>query len=411
MAVSVSLVAPQIAFAESNDELKARIDKLEKMVSELKSELTARDKVQAMSSSDTSGGSGSIIEKLAGDIDVHGFVDTSYIFNANTPSGKTNSLRVFDTESNSFMLNLVELNLEKAVSMDSPFGFRVDLAYGNDASHFGSSGLGSTSDEFDLWQAYAQFMLPFSVPMFYETDIKAGKFATLLGAEVIESKDDWNFSRSFLFGYAIPFNHTGVRVHVKPFEEYDLDLTLGVVNGWDNVTDNNKAKTIEGQIAFSPMENMSFIVNGIFGSEKDDINGDYRTVIDLIWTYDVTDKLSLMANYDYGYEKNGVESGKDAQWDGVAGYAKYAIFDWWSIGCRGEYFHDRNGVRTGVASSIGINDASLYEFTITNEFKLHENLIFRVEFRHDGADEDVFAKDGTMCSYQNTISGEVIAMF
>src|SRR5436309_1397363 len=40
--------------------------------------------------------------------------------------------------------------------------------------------------------------------------VKAGKFVTLLGSEVIEAPSNFNYSRSFLFGFAIPFTHTGV---------------------------------------------------------------------------------------------------------------------------------------------------------------------------------------------------------
>ena len=42
----------------------------------------------------------------------------------------------------------------------------------------------------------------------------AGKFVTPMGAEVIESQDNWNYTRSILFGYAIPFYHVGVRATV-----------------------------------------------------------------------------------------------------------------------------------------------------------------------------------------------------
>ncbi len=44
--------------------------------------------------------------------------------------------------------------------------------------------------------------------------IDAGKFVTPIGAEVIESQDNWNYTRSTLFGYAIPFYHTGLRATV-----------------------------------------------------------------------------------------------------------------------------------------------------------------------------------------------------
>src|SRR5437773_172971 len=43
-----------------------------------------------------------------------------------------------------------------------------------------------------------------------------GKFVTWNGAEVIESKDNWNYTRSIQFGFAIPFYHTGVRATISP---------------------------------------------------------------------------------------------------------------------------------------------------------------------------------------------------
>ena len=39
--------------------------------------------------------------------------------------------------------------------------------------------------------------------------LKAGKFATLLGYEVIESPSNLNVSRGYLFTLAIPLTHTG----------------------------------------------------------------------------------------------------------------------------------------------------------------------------------------------------------
>ncbi len=39
--------------------------------------------------------------------------------------------------------------------------------------------------------------------------LKGGKFVTLLGQKVIESPNNLNFSRGYLFGLAIPLTHTG----------------------------------------------------------------------------------------------------------------------------------------------------------------------------------------------------------
>jgi hypothetical protein len=283
------------------------------------------------------------------------------------------------------MFNMAELNFEKPISKDSPVGFRVDLDYGQDAKLIHANGLGNANDEFDLEQAYVQIFVPFTLPFMNELRFKIGKFATLHGAEVIESVDNWNFSRSYLFSYAIPFTHTGVRAYYKPFANLPVDAWIGIVNGWDNVVDNNRAKTLEGQLSYYPTDRLSFSVGGMFGPERANSNKDFRDVIDVVATYKVTDKLTLKANYDYGWERNGATAlpasgttltytglaDKDATWQGMAFYAKYDIYDWWSLAGRAEYFNDAQGVRTGVfVNNNGINHLGLFEYTFTSEFQI-----------------------------------------
>ena len=140
---------------------------------------------------------------------ISGYVDTSYVYNFNRPDAggtRTNRGRVFDLNANGFTIQAGELVLEKASSDASPIGFRTDLFFGDDAELIHSTGLGATTDFIDLEQAYVTYKAPVGSGL----DLKAGKFVTLLGAEVIESPSNWNFSRSYLFGYAIPFTHTGV---------------------------------------------------------------------------------------------------------------------------------------------------------------------------------------------------------
>ena len=69
----------------------------------------------------------------------------------------------------------------------------------------------------------------------------AGKFVTPMGAEVIESQDNWNYARSILFGYAIPFYHVGLRATYPVNHKVALGAQL--VNGWNNASENNGDKT------------------------------------------------------------------------------------------------------------------------------------------------------------------------
>lgn len=363
-----------------------------------------------------------VISEIAKGIQIHGGTSASYIFNTNTPvppNAQTNNLRTFDREANGFTFDMAQINIEKPISKDSLVGFRVDLDYGNDAKYIHSAGLGNANDEFDLQQAYAQIMLPWSAPGLDTLSFKVGKFVTLMGAEVIESWNNWNFSRSLLFGYAIPFTETGVRAYYKPFSNLPIETYFGVVNGWDLASDNNRAKTLEAQAVISPTDKLSVAVGGMMGAERADSNKDLRNLIDIVATYKVTDRLTLKANYDYAFETNGASDfagytdDKDSSWSGIALYARYDIYDWWAVAGRCEYFDDADGVRTGYLTnaSMPISDVEIFEYTLTNEFRLWKNMLFRLEYRYDKANGQIYTKDKTTANNQSTLAAEVAYVF
>src|SRR5438270_608003 len=75
--------------------------------------------------------------------------------------------------------------------------------------------------------------------------VDVGKFVTQHGAEVIEAKSNWNYSRSLLFSLAIPYYHSGVRVSYALNGKTTIMGTI--VNGWNNVVENNSGKTLGAQ--------------------------------------------------------------------------------------------------------------------------------------------------------------------
>ncbi|MBI4597591.1 MAG: porin [Candidatus Omnitrophica bacterium] len=389
--------------------LSAEIEVLKERLSKLENELTAQQ---------AGAEPGSAVVQLPSGfhgVQMSGFVDTSYTYNFNEPTARTNSFRVFDTRSGDFMINNAELVIEKPVSAEAPIGFRTDLNFGADAEVVGSvtTGLGSQTDELDLQQGYVEYLAPIGNGL----DLKFGKFVTLHGAEVIEAKDNWNFSRSYLFGFAIPFTHTGLRASY-PWTEW-LTTCFGVNNGWDVVDDNNKAKTLEFSATLTPFERFSLISTYMLGAEQTSDSRDQRHLIDLVASYQPIDKLTLKLNFDYGAEQDAVDEagGGDATWNGVALYAKYDITDKWSMAGRWEVFNDQDGVRTAVNSAASsptgdpITDLRLMEWTFTTEYKLNAHLIARLEYRVDQANEQVFRHHQGLDNAQNTLAVEFIAPF
>lgn len=330
---------------------------------------------------------GKVLE--ASGFEVSGYVDTSYTYSKNGAV----SQRTFDTEANSFNLNMLGLTIAKLP--ETGLGGKVVLNAGSDANVTAAAGTGNT-DEFDVQQGYVSYATGASRLMF-------GKYATMHGAEVIESKDNLNFSRSILFGYAIPFTHTGVRWHYSASDT--VVLGAGVNNGWDNLKDNNKDKSVELMVGFAPSDLWSVSVQGMVGKEDGVTDKGDRSLVDVVADFNATEDLSFKLNLDYGTQKNGTATGGTAKWQGVAGYANYQLASQWRVALRGEYFNDKDGFRTGTVQKWK-------EGTLTLAYAPVESVELRGELRHDWSDQAVFANDnGGFEKSQNTVGLEAIYMF
>jgi hypothetical protein len=191
---------------------------------------------------------------------------------------------------------------------------------------------------------------------------------------VIESKDNWNYTRSILFGWAIPFYHTGARFSYPLLS--NLTATLHVLNGWNTVADANSFKTLGFTLNYALLPTTSIILNGISGVEQTAPIYGKRSVVDVILTHQLTESISLAINADYGQER--VAAGL-ATWKGAALYGKYILDEKSAVAVRGELYNDAGNIgptSTGAAQKLS-------EITGTYEYKPLENLLLRGEIRND----------------------------
>ncbi|HHT9125219.1 MAG TPA: porin [Candidatus Brocadiia bacterium] len=327
-------------------------------------------------------------------ISIGGFVDTYYSYNFNRPSSRgpgrssdagtvfseANVLRAFDRQDNSFTLSNIELQVVKPSTEESPVGFGFVTLYGEIAnfmtfveSHGRVDSFTPGGNSFTVAQGYATYKAPIGKGL----DLKMGKFATWIGAELWESVDNPNYSRSYLYNLAIPFTHTGLAA-TYPFTD-KLTISGFLVNGWDTFVDNNTAKTLGYQIAYALSDTCSFWLNGAHGAEQPGNSHDVRHFWDFIWVYSPWDKLKFNFNYDHGTEEN------VGNWHGLAIIAQYFFTDAFDIAVRGEWFKD-SGSRS-LGGLIGSSTAAIevYEVTTTFNIKVRNNLYVRPEFRYDWA--------------------------
>ena len=150
--------------------------------------------------------------------------------------------------------------------------------------------------------------------------IDVGKFVTSAGAEVIESNANWNYSRSLLFSWAIPYFHFGVRTSFPVGQHFTGGVQ--VVQGWNNVYDNNSGKTV-GLTGAYAWKKVTWSNNYYVGPEKSHTNDGIRHLYDTTVLVNATDNTSYYINFDYGQDKN-IGSGT-SKWTGIAGAFRHAI--------------------------------------------------------------------------------------
>ncbi len=346
-------------------------------------------------------------------ITVNGLVSASTTVNFNHPSDNLNRLRVFDIDANSINLDLLSLTVHHEPAVGEA-GFRADISVGPNIPRLIHSA-GMANGDWDLTQAYASYVAEIGAGLRFDM----GKFIAPLGYEYIDRFDGLNdnASHSFLFGYAVPFTTTGVRV-TYPFS--DVFSVCGMVaNGWDNSVDNNTAKTYCLLLSLLPSSTSSFILTAIRGAEKPGNATDMRSVLDLVASFKIGERITVGVNGDYGMEQNDqrsslfadtshgdlvINSYGDATWDGIAGYIRYTISDKFAFILRAEVFDDPQGVRTGTPQT-------LHGYTLTPEWKPTAHFVLRGDLRNDRSTAYVFDHDGARWGSQLTASINALYSF
>jgi len=336
--------------------------------------------------------------KFFRDVEFSGVVDGYYSFNNNKVDMFTQG-RAFDVRHNAFSLQLAKLTLQKANSKDSPLGFRVDLGLGETVDRIISVSDSSRNDATKhVLQAYASYVAPIGGGL----TLDFGKMYTPVGAEVVETKDNFNYSRGWLFAYG-PYYHAGFRVKYAFNDKAALSGFL--FNGWDNVFENNvgenAGKTVGFQLGLTPSKKFALTQTYLAGPEAPLANApdnsardNWRHISDTVVSVYATDKLTLLGNFVYGSDAD--NDGVRGHWTGFAGYFKYAFNNRFAFAPRFEVFNDKDGLRTGVAQTVK-------DITLTQEVKLLNNFITRFEYRRDFSNQRFFTNSaGVAKDNQNT---------
>ncbi|MBI2213835.1 MAG: porin [Acidobacteria bacterium] len=317
-----------------------------------------------------------------------GFVDGYYAWNSNDPDSHEN----FDPgtgttakRSDEFALNLASIEVSREAK---PLGFKLSLVAGNGTEivHAGEpQGAGTGPDTYEnIYEAWISYK-PTEKLM-----IKGGVFPSHIGFEGFYSKDNWNYTRSWL-GEFSPYYQAGVHAGYQFTDHWSGEVH--VLNGWQIIGDNNDSKAIGGKIAYSG-ERLNASLSTFNGPELADNDDDWRHFGNILVLWKATPRLSVGGSLDRGHQE--CPDSAAADWTGIAGYARYTLNDRSAIALRAEQFDDPDNGISGTAQK-------LREATLTFEYRPVDRLILKLEARHDSSTEPVFQEEDDSFSKTETL--------
>jgi hypothetical protein len=393
---AIALVSAPIVRGDDGD-LQEKIKQLEFRIAELEGKATAGEWIAKSDVPE------STLKFLQG-TEISGFVSASYTYNFNVPDDRTNAGRLYDFAHSEFMFNKLTLVMQKPVE-PSPFdwkaGFFTEFIFGQDAGSTQAAGL-SLGDQGDLEQAYIQI----NVPVGNGLQVIFGKYVTPIGYELVENEWNANWSGGWQWTFIEPFTHTGLQLSYQINDQWDAQVLVN--NGWDNVKDNNTAKSYMGRIGYAPNDKTSIGLIGYGGPEMDDNNHDWRKGVSLLVTHQCTEKLNTAVQLDYGQEEGGDINGGTAEWWAAGVWAIYDITEKMQLALRGDFLKDRDGNRTSDFLFPVNTGQDLWSLTATLNIKPVEELRIAPEIRYDhssldtafdGHDSQVTAGIGVVYSY------------
>lgn len=367
-----------------------------------------------------------------GEVDLSGYLDLYYAINARAPYpaavltttdgqkiGIDNVGRSFDINDRELSLSLLELNITRNEGKGIPFSITATLTTGDTARLVHATEPGGTA----AWETLQQLYITKTLNLLkHPVTFDAGLFVTSFGYEVIESAKNDEYSRSFGFQYAIPFYHAGLRAST-PLSK-TLTLQGGIVNGWNDIADDNDAKSGFVQLSWAPNASLTTNLTYMGGLEGTGAYGPAlapkgkggidTNLFELQPTYQLTKNLKLAAEVDYGQGAGHVGATHySGYWTDLAGYARYQINPKMAVAARYEQFEDIAGAG-GAGLRLGLPGyAVLREATLTLEYPLFKNLFLaRLEYRHDHSNKPFFlAAHGTTVTDQDTITISGVVKF
>ena len=335
------------------------------------------------------------ISSGSGKITLEGYLDTYFIYDFNKPSSGDRPYFVSMARHNEMTINLAYMAVKYSSSR-----LRARFAPG-----FGTYMNANYSQEpgtlKNILEGYA------GVKLWEDKNIwvDAGVFNSHYTNESAVSKDHLAYTRSFAPEY-VPYYLAGIKLTIPLSEKWNAYLYL--LNGWQQIQDQNKGKSLGTQLEYRPSEGWLINWSTYVGSEESSSHPEFRVryFSDVYFIY-TKEKWSATGCVYYGVQQRSGTS--SAAWWQANLIGQYSITKKLSITGRVEYFNDPEEVQISpITNASGFNS---FSSSVGMNLKVTENALFRIEGRTFLSDKYVYGRNNEAVKNSNLLAANLTVWF
>jgi hypothetical protein len=330
-----------------------------------------------------------------GKVSIEGYVDAYYAYNFNKPSDNDQPYFVSMARHNEITINLAYVDIKYSSSrirgrFVPGFGTYMNSNYASEQGSLkniveASAGVKLSSSK-NVWLDFGIFGSPYT-------------------NESAISRDHLAYTRSFAPEY-VPYYLAGAKLTLPLSSKVTSYFYL--INGWQQIRDQNKNKSIGTQIEYRPNHYLLINWDTYVGNEHSAVDSTigtrYFTDLYLIYTkgkFSAT-SCAYIGSQEQANRNHGV-------WWQANFIARYYLTQKLSTTGRVEYFHDRRGVQ--IAPITQVPWFSSYSCSLGLNYALAENILLRLEGRTFFSDKDVYIRNGEAVRTSNTITSNITLWF
>lgn len=293
---------------------------------------------------------------------------------SHVPSHKISDILYSYNRTNEFAINMIYL---KSSYLDS--SFRMNLALMS-----GTYSIDNYSDEPQLFQNLLEGNVGFKLAKNHNTWLDIGVFSSHIGFESAIGYDCWNISRSLLAENS-PYYETGMKLtHTSQNEKFTQSYLL--INGWQriNMIPGHSIPALGMQFVYKPNSKIVLNYSNFIGSYRPDSTAALRVYNNFYSTYQLTDKLTGLINFDIGIDKNTADNYE--VWYGANLSFRYALNKKNNLCLRTEFINDPNDV---LYPQLNYG-WGVWSSSVNWDIKLNSFALLRSELKYMESNEAIF---------------------